>query len=104
MKTRILKLNNEERSSIYCLVNMSTAEDYKKIAEILRTQFHAKFIEQLGVIWVYAEKYEYQGKFFLLVFHDDLECCYFEAVDKNSSSEDETWLVGLIESVVEKIT
>jgi hypothetical protein len=102
MKTRILILKNEGRKNTYCLVNLSTADDYNIVAEILKNKFHAKFIEKFGAIWAYGEKYEYQGKFFILGIEDDIDC-YFEATDKNSPDEDETWLARLVESVAEKI-
>lgn len=102
MKTKVLILNNEGRKKTYCLVNMSSADDFNIVAEIIKKQFHAKFIEKIGAIWAYGEKYEYQGKFFILGIEDDIDC-YFEATDKTSSSEDETWLVRLVELVAEEI-
>jgi hypothetical protein len=102
MKTRILTLKNEGSKNTYCLLNLPTAVDYNIVAEILKNQFHAEFIEKLGAIWCYGEKYEYLGKRFIFGIDSDIEC-YFEATDKNSPFEDETWLVRLVESVVEKI-
>ncbi|MDR1269795.1 MAG: hypothetical protein LBK82_09740 [Planctomycetaceae bacterium] len=102
MKTHILKIEGEEKK-IYYLVNMSTSDDFKKVAEILQNQFHAKFIKKVGAIWAYGEKYEYQGKFFILAIQDDDFECYLEAIDKKSPSEDEMWLERLAESIVEKI-
>jgi recombinational DNA repair protein RecR len=102
MKTRILKLKNDGRKNTYCLINISTSDDFNIVAEILRNKFHAKFIEKLGAIWAYGEKYEYQGKYFILGIEDDIDC-YLEATNKESPSEDETWLVQLAELLVNEI-
>ncbi|MDR2440983.1 MAG: hypothetical protein LBE12_16610 [Planctomycetaceae bacterium] len=89
MKAKILVLQNEGSKNTCYLVNLSTADDYNIVAEILKNQSHAEFIEKLGAIWAYGEKCEYQGKFFILGIEDDIDC-YFAITDKNSHDEAET--------------
>ncbi len=81
---------------------MSTSDDYNTVVKIIKNEFQAKFLKKLGAIWAYGEKYEYKDKFFILGMEDDIDC-YFEATDKELPDEDETWLVCLVESVVERI-
>ncbi|MDR2756999.1 MAG: hypothetical protein LBC20_14980 [Planctomycetaceae bacterium] len=101
MKTSVIKLNNGGRT-YYSLNNMATAEDYKLVVNILKELHGASFVQKLGAVYWYAEKYEYLGRKFVLGLDDDLEC-YFEATDKNNTQEDETWLEQLVEQIVDEI-
>ena len=98
MKTEILELSNYT----YCLLNMETLEDYRLVSDILQKQFGAKFIEKSFLIWAYIEKYEYQGKTFILGLGDDLDC-FFRPHDESSPPEYQAWLAQLVESVAEHI-
>jgi hypothetical protein len=101
MAISIIKLKAETRTC-YSLNGAKTVDDFKQIANILQNNFNVTLLEKLGAIWVYAEKYDYQGKKFLFGLDDDLDC-YFEAVDKQNPSENEDWLSNLVESLISEV-